>query len=62
VTAPRRREKRIDHLDARIVPVEAALLARAEVLESRPQCIDEIPWRQVAAEFRELAESLHWFG
>jgi hypothetical protein len=56
---PQRRETRKTHLDASVVPVEQALLARADALDKRTQHIEEIPWSQVAAEFRALAEELH---
>jgi hypothetical protein len=59
--APPRREQRKTHLDASVIPVERALLARADELEKRTQHIEEIPWVQVAAEFRALAEELHWW-
>lgn len=73
MTGPRRLEKRQAHLDARIVPVEAALLARAEALEREVAdgggfIPDDHPERSpgallvVAVEFRALAETLHWYG
>jgi hypothetical protein len=58
---PSRREHRRTHLDASVVPVERALLARAAELDTRQQYLEEIPWAQVAAEFRRLAEELHWW-
>lgn len=58
---PQRRPEPRKHLDASVVPVERALLARADALEARPQYVEEIPWKQVAAEFRRLAEELHYW-
>jgi hypothetical protein len=70
--APRRREKRLDHLNPHIVPVERALLARAEALEAgnvsvSAGCvaIDGGPSPlgvALAGEFRTLAEELHWWA
>lgn len=73
MTTPRRLEKRRPHLDAQVVPVERALLARAEVLErevaeGREFIPEDHPERTpdalrlVAAEFRALAEEFHWHG
>jgi hypothetical protein len=68
--APKRREVRRTHLDAGVVPVERALLARAEAIESRivtshNVMLDANPIGAVillvAGEFRALAEELHWF-
>jgi hypothetical protein len=75
---PQRRAQRKTHLDASAVPVERALLARADDLETlalsargasaaiggpvlakdhmTPDLADA-----VAAEFRSLAEELHWW-
>lgn len=73
MNVPQRRENRRTHLDASVVPVERALLARAGVLE---QHVAEITARldkgaalpefaedklTLAAEFRALAEDLHWW-
>lgn len=62
---PPRRTQRRTHLDASVAPVERALLARADSLEEqadtargmfKPEAL-----RYVAAEFRALAEELHWW-
>lgn len=66
-----RRTSRKTHLDASVVPVEQALLARAEQL-SRSAKVEEITadlaseanraiYRAMAREFRYLAEELHWW-
>ena len=49
------------HLDARIVPVERALIARAEKLEDSSSKTDggNMLYMFVAAEFRSLAAELH---
>jgi hypothetical protein len=78
VTAqPQRRATRQEHLDARVVPVERALLARADDLENLALSArgasaalgapvlakDNLPADAayaIAAEFRALAEELHW--
>lgn len=56
-----RREHRRTYLDASVLPVEQALLARASALTVEA---DDGMWGQVkllvAAEFRLLAEELHW--
>ena len=69
--APKRREQRRTHLDASVVPVERALLARADTLEQAIR--DEMGGGAavnmirvtaadiVADEFRMLAEALHWW-
>jgi len=65
MAAPRRREQRRAHLDAPAVPVELALLARAEKLESVPEGAIEtenILREFLAAEYRFMAEELHWHG
>ena len=62
---PKRREKRIDHLNAATLPVEGALLARAEKLEKVPEGAIEtenIMREFLAAEYRFMAEDLHWYG
>lgn len=64
-TTPRRLEKRRAHLDAATVPVERALLARAADLQERARNGVELPEDSritvlIAAEFRALAEELHW--
>lgn len=72
-TPPRRTEaQRKRHLDASVVPVERALLERAGVLDGRaadapghPELgigpADARVLRGVAAEFRALAEELHFW-
>lgn len=71
MTEPQRRPQRRTHLDASVVPVERALLARAEQL-SRSAKVEEITadlasetnrviYREMAREFRDLAEELHWW-
>jgi hypothetical protein len=59
---PKRRENRRTHLDASVVPVERALLARAGELEQPVDTAERIDMIKftVAAEFRALAEELHW--
>ena len=69
--APKRREQRRTHLDASVVPVERALLARADTLDqaardeiSRGVAVNMIRVTAadlVADEFRMLAEALHWW-
>jgi hypothetical protein len=62
VGEPQRRTQRRTHLDASVVPVERALLARAQVLESGADDDNAEPaWPFLAAEFRELAEELHYW-
>lgn len=64
---PQRRTVRRKHLDASVVPVERALLGRADALAKTAASDDEegatMP-RDIAAaiegEFRALAEELHW--
>jgi hypothetical protein len=66
---PRRREQRNTHLNASIVPVERALLARAEALDTAvsrhgadaPDWVPVETFQVIAAEFRQLAEELHWW-
>lgn len=77
--APRRREQRRTHLDAASVPVERALLARADQLENEALSargasaalgervfarggVTAETVQAIAAEFRALAEELHWHG
>ena len=66
MTAPRRREKRLDHLNAATVPVERALLARAARLNERGTAMlpgfEADTLLTLSAEFTELAEELHWHG
>ena len=69
MSEPRRRERRNPHLDAGVVPVERALLARAEALDTAvsrygaeaPEWIPVETFQVIAAEFRQLAEELHWW-
>ena len=65
---PQRREEGVRHLNAHIVPLERALIARAKALElqtaSSPVTHDMTPGEavillRVAGEFRALAEELH---
>ena len=61
---PKRREQRRTHLDASVVPVERALLARAAKLESVPEGAIEtenILREFLAAEYRFMAEELHFW-
>jgi len=60
---PPRREQRRTHLDASVVPVERALVARAEKLEDQSRKTDggNVNYLFIAAEFRALAEELHWW-
>lgn len=75
--APKRREQRRTHLDASVVPVERALLARADLIGSdyaaarraarvhgvqsdMAEVIADAMAGLVAAEFRALAEELHF--
>jgi hypothetical protein len=64
MAAPKRREVRIPHLNAHIVPVEQALIARAEVLEQMSRDTEDGSESAlfIAAEFRALAEECHWRG
>jgi hypothetical protein len=60
---PQRRTVRLTHLDAHVVPVERALIARAEVLEQRSKELgdgDDQIYLVIAAEFRAMAEELHF--
>lgn len=69
---PKRREQRRTHLDASVVPVERALLARAVVLDGRSDTAPDHPelgigpaearlLHETASEFRALAEELHYW-
>jgi len=69
-SGPQRRATRAPHLSAAAVPVELALIARAEELESGPvlslngtpaATASEVR-RMIAAEFRSLAEEMHWWA
>ena len=67
--APKRREVRRTHLDASVVPVERAYLARADALAEANEPLGgnlTTPFPHAvallfAAEFRNLAEELHWW-
>jgi hypothetical protein len=63
--SPQRREQRRTHLDASVVPVEQALLARAEALEAEAEKPDNASVASglnlLAGEFRDLAEELHFW-
>lgn len=68
MTEPQRRELRRTHLDASVVPVERALLARAEALQAEAEALASGDTdllggvkAMFAAEFRELAEELHYW-
>ena len=62
---PKRREVRRPHLDAAVVPVERALLARAEAIERQEVAKGgDLPSSVglfLATEFRALAEELHFW-
>ena len=64
---PPRRDKPKAHLDASVVPVERALLARAGVLEAeyirqdKPTDLQNLVLLHTAQEFRALAEELHYW-
>ena len=63
---PQRRTdtQRKTHLDASVAPVERALLARAEKLEEESTRVGPtslLTLRTIAAEFRVLAEELHYW-
>jgi hypothetical protein len=69
VQEPKRREFRRTHLDASVVPVERALNARAKEIEEgdlsssanmSPKVVTAVQV-MLAAEFRTLAEELHWW-
>lgn len=70
MTGPARREFRRTHLDASVVPVERAFLARADALAAeaarlRDQGRANGPLAGICYglgdEFRQLAEELHWW-
>lgn len=68
---PQRRETRRTHLDASAVPVERALIARAESLDgavaermASGDTMDMLTltsYRVFSDQFRDLAEELHWW-
>lgn len=58
---PQRRERRRTHLDASAVPVERALLARAQDLERQSPGGLDLRQQWLAAEWRKLAEELHYW-
>jgi uncharacterized membrane protein len=69
---PLRREQRRTHLDASVVPVERALLARAAEIQSELDARADEPVTDsllmratvldvMASEFRALAEELHFW-
>lgn len=64
---PKRREQRCTYLNASIVPVERAMLARASVLEQRAAAMalesksGHVTLAVLADEFRALADELHWW-
>ena len=67
---PQRLTKRRAHLDASAVVVERALLARAEALKQLAASdavlatdpAEAAVMARISTEFRELAETLHWYG
>ena len=63
---PQRRTTPAPHLSAAAVPVERALLARAQAIEDEriPDGPVETYTTQtiIAAEFRKLADELHWWA
>ena len=72
MNSPRRRETRKTYLDASVAPVEAALAARSGVLDrdaavieaggpGDPEAPIALTKRMIAAEYRNLAEELHWW-
>jgi hypothetical protein len=69
---PKRRELRRTHLDASVVPVERALLARADELafagqtaldneEGGAEVLLGTVRAAIGQEFRAMAEELHWW-
>lgn len=64
---PKRRETRRTHLDASAVPVERALLHRADALEDllsgfeHPGSVEWYAILRISNEFRQLAEEIHWW-
>ena len=65
MSEPRRREVRRTHLDASVMPAERALLARAQHLDELEKDHADQPGAfspaDLAAQFRSLAEELHWW-
>lgn len=63
---PKRREVRRPHLDAAAVPVERALLARADgadcQIDNQTDPATAAAYEVVRDEFRALAEELHYWG
>ena len=66
--APSRRSERRTYLAASAVPVERALLARAEALDAEVAAYEGSEWTPLADalalvrnEFRNLAEELHYW-
>lgn len=63
---PQRRAVRQEHLDARVVPVERALLARAEAVSRQADAEMDVAAVKalniVAVEFRLLADELHYWS
>lgn len=69
---PQRRQQRKTHLDASVVPVERALIARAGELDKQAEALMSdlgTPTQELgagirrilASEFRSLAEELHYW-
>lgn len=64
MTAQPRKPVRAKFLNAPVVPVENALLARAENIETRAEhaaAAEAKVLKAVAVEFRALADELHWW-
>lgn len=68
MSAPPRRTQRKTHLDASAVPVERALLSRADFLDlvaqdhvSKGNTVNVTVATLMSSEFRALAEELHWW-
>ena len=60
-----RRQIPLKHLDAHLIPVEQALLARAAAVEALlpTRSADERELLQImAGEFREIAAELYWWS
>ena len=64
MNSPQRRETRKTYLDASVIPVEQALLHRAEVLQQESLRVGPtslLTLQTIADEFRALAAELHWW-
>lgn len=71
---PQRRTQRRTHLDASVLPVERAFLARAAAIQAQVSALSTAPvvddltdsimagaLTVVAQEYRTMAEELHWW-